>query len=211
MTTLTTRRAMRLARVRRWYDSPWRIAGRALVVATAILLIAVIALVAVVPRLMGGTSLTVLSGSMEPALAPGDLVAVRGLAPEQVCAEVGVGDIVTFMPAPNDPTLITHRVVAKTIGTYADGSRCRLVTQGDANSAADEPISPMQVRASVLYGLPKVGLAREWIVEHPALVLAAAGAGVVGWMIFSGLRPPRRRVVVVQAPGDGETTAGVHR
>ena len=60
---------------RSWYESPWRIAGRAVWIAFVVTLLALIAALLVVPRVSGGTSLTVLTGSMEPTFAPGDVVA----------------------------------------------------------------------------------------------------------------------------------------
>ena len=110
----------------------------------------------VVPRVLGGDSLTVLSGSMEPTFSPGDVVVVKGVTEAEVCSDVSVGSIVTYFPEPNDPTLITHRVIGKTIGTFEDGTSCRLITQGDANTVVDEPISPAQVRGVFMYGVPGI-------------------------------------------------------
>ena len=134
-----------------------------------------------VPQLWGGQGLTVLSGSMEPAFGPGDVVAVRPLTPDAVCDTVALGDLITFLPYPDDPTLITHRVTAITVGDV-DGWECRLTTQGDANSAADAPVLPLQVRATVVYAVPHVGWVRQWATDHRALVLAVAGIGAALWI-----------------------------
>src|SRR5699024_1764038 len=80
---------------------------------TSVLLIAVLALavlLAVVPRLLGGEALTVLTGSMQPTYSPGDVVVS---VPQE---EYQVGDVVTFQPVSGDPTLVTHRIVAVTVG-----------------------------------------------------------------------------------------------
>ncbi|MBO3663935.1 signal peptidase I [Microbacterium stercoris] len=196
MTRPATRRAR--TRERAWYDSPWRILIRALGIAVATLLVALIAALLLIPRLMGGQALTVLTGSMEPALSPGDVVAVRGIDPDDVCTEVSVNDIVTFLPAPDDPSLITHRVVGITIGSFEDGSGCRLLTQGDANSTADDPISPEQVRGVFMYAIPSVGWVKEWIQQNPMLAMALGIAIAAVWWLWPGRQQQR---TVVRIPG----------
>lgn len=179
-----------------WYESPWRIAGRAVSLALVVTVIALIAALLVVPRVAGGSSLTVLTGSMEPTLAPGDVVAVLGVAPDQVCTEIGVGDIVTYLPEPGKPALITHRVVGKTVGTFDDGTDCRLITQGDANSAADAPVSPEQVRGAFLYSLPALGWVRQWVSENLMMLGIALAAALLGYGLGSTFRKPRTRVIM---------------
>lgn len=202
MSTRTSRRTVRRAGQRRtWYDSGWRIAGRAVSTALAVVVVALVAALLVVPRVMGGSSLTVLTGSMEPTFTPGDVIVVRGIDSADVCSDVGVGDIVTYMPTPNDPTLITHRVVGMTVGTFEDGTRCRLVMQGDANSAVDEPVSPDQVRGLFLYGVPKLGLFRQWAGDHVSTLLVVGAVVLIGYGVWSALRAPRTRVTAFAEPG----------
>ncbi|MEV7974138.1 signal peptidase I [Cellulomonas sp. NPDC089187] len=199
-TAVTGRRPA--VRVRRaWYDSPWRIAGQAVSSAIAVLLVALIAALVVVPKVTGGTSLTVLSGSMEPTFAPGDVLVVRGVDSADVCAEIAINDVITYFPKPDDPTLISHRVVGKTIGTFDDGTRCRLVTQGDANSAVDDPISPEQVRGVLLYGIPKLGWLRQWAGDHIQPLMIAAAVALIGWGLWSTIRRPQTRVLAVPTTG----------
>lgn len=181
-----------------WQDSPWRIVGAAVSAAVTVTLIAAVALLVVVPRVVGGAALTVLSGSMEPAFAAGDVIVVRGVDEATVCRDVGVGEVVTYFPEPGVPDLITHRVVGKTVGTFDDGTSCRLVVQGDANSSPDAPISPAQVRGTFLFGIPRLGWVREWVVQHPQTMLIAAGAVVALYFAWGGLRP-RTRVTYVPA------------
>ncbi|MBL3699141.1 signal peptidase I [Leucobacter luti] len=201
---LTSRGAVKSS----WFESPWRIAGRAvssaLVLAVIILLLAIVA----VPRILGGDSFTVLSGSMEPTFAPGDVVVAKGISEAEVCTDVSVGTIVTFFPKPNDPTLITHRVVGKTIGTFDDGTSCRLITQGDANSSVDEPISPAQVRGVFMYGIPKLGWARQWVSENTMLVVGIAAAALVIAGLWSSFKRPRTTVMTVPRPAGPSTPAG---
>jgi signal peptidase len=132
---------------------------------------------------------------MEPTLLPGDVVVTRGTTPERVCSDVSIGTIVTYLPTPNDPALITHRVVGKTIGTFDDGSTCRLITQGDNNSAADEPVSPEQVRGVFMFGLPKLGWARQWVGGNGQAALIAGGIALVAYGVWSSTRKPKTRIL----------------
>ncbi|KAM9866258.1 hypothetical protein ACIFOC_01176 [Leucobacter aridicollis] len=194
---------------RGWYDSPWQIAARAIGSAFAIVVIAALAALLVVPRVLGGDSLTVLSGSMEPTFSPGDVVVVKGTDEAKVCTDVSVGQIVTYFPEPNDPTLITHRVIGKTIGTFEDGTSCRLITQGDANSSVDEPVSPAQVRGVFMYGVPGLGWIRQWVSQNPMIVAGIAAAVLIGWGALSSFRKPRTTVVSVPRPqGAGPSGTG---
>lgn len=183
-----------------WFESPWHIAGRALVSALALAAIIVLLALVALPKITGGDSFTVLSGSMEPTFAPGDVVVAKGITEAEVCTDVSVGTIVTFFPEPNDPTLITHRVIGKTIGTFDDGTDCRLITQGDANSSADEPISPEQVRGVFMFGVPKLGWARQWVSENTILVVGIAAAALVIGGLWSSFRRPRTTVMAVPRP-----------
>lgn len=179
-----------------WYDSPWRIVGTALSSAATVAVVALVVALVVVPRLVGGASLTVLTGSMEPSLSPGDVVVTQGVDVDEVCTDVSVGTVVTFLPETDDPALITHRVVGKTIGTFDDGTSCRLVTQGDANSAADDPVSPAQVRGVLLYALPKLGWAQQWATGNPQGLLTVGAVALVAYGLWTSRRP-RSSVLVV--------------
>ncbi len=201
MNRSSVRRLLRTARRSAWYDSPWRIAGAALSIAVTIALLAVVAALFVIPKVLGGASLTVLTGSMEPVFMPGDVVVVKGVNEADVCTSIGIGTIVTYFPEPGSPDLITHRVVAKTVGTFDDGTHCRLITQGDNNDATDEPVSPAQVRGVFMYGIPQLGWARQWVQQNPRSVAMVVGAIVVVALLWGSLRPPKTRVVSYGATG----------
>jgi len=175
--------------------SGWSILGQIVSLVLTVALVALVTAVFIAPRLMGGASLTVLSGSMRPTLQPGDVAVVRGVDKDEVCSSVGIGHIVTFMPNPNDAALITHRVVSKTVGSFDDGTACRLITKGDANSAVDQPVSPVQVRGVFLYNIPKLGWVRQWAAQNMTLVLIGGAVAVVGYLVWSYRRP---RLVVVE-------------
>jgi len=101
---------------------------------TAICLVLVISIVVYsFPFIVGAdSSYTVMSGSMSPALIPGDLIIVKGEDP------ISIGDIVTYNAG---EFTVTHRVFEKLEGE-------RFVLKGDANEDPDQGI----VEASQIVG-----------------------------------------------------------
>lgn len=136
----------------------------------AFLAVAVTALV-LVPKLSGGHALTVLSASMTPAYAPGDVVVVV----PRPAADLQVGDVVTFMPKPGDPTLVTHRVIHKLLTPTGT----QFITRGDANGSDDVPITEKQLLGAVLYKVPKVGWALNALDATSGRGLVVGGIAVV--------------------------------
>ncbi|MFZ4841622.1 signal peptidase I [Mycetocola saprophilus] len=158
----------------------WRGAGAVLLA----LLVLVSAAVTVVPLVIGAVPLTVLTGSMQPTIRPGDIVVS---APVEA-SRLSVGDVVTFQPISNDPTLITHRIRSMSAGD----SGVRLVTRGDANGADDPEIGADQVRGRVLYTVPYVGWVTNLVggnIRGPLITLV--GLGLVGYAVFTIVRRPR--------------------
>jgi len=154
---------------------------------TSVLLIAVLALavlLAVVPRLLGGEALTVLTGSMQPTYSPGDVVVS---VPQE---EYQVGDVVTFQPVSGDPTLVTHRIVAVTVGG-PQGQQ--YITRGDANGDDDDPIEAAQIMGEVVYSVPYVGYVAVAAGEHRHTLIAAAAALLIGYGIYAVASDVRRK------------------
>ena len=128
-----------------------------------------------VPRALGKPVLVVLTGSMEPQLATGDLVIESRISP----IDAKVGDVVTFRDPERPDRLITHRVRH----IQRDGDAVSFVTKGDANNTVETwqidragSIGRVEVRA------PKLGyvvawitgpLARIFLVVIPAILLGA--------------------------------------
>lgn len=144
-----------------------------------------------VPRLTGSVPLTVLTQSMEPRLPPGTMLVVRPLQQNQM-GEIRVGDVISYQPYPNNPTLISHRVVAT--ASRADGT-FDFTTKGDANTLADPTVQQKQVRAKLWYSVPLLGWVNEavntdghrsWIVPTAAgLLFAYAGYTVVSAVVVA--------------------------
>jgi signal peptidase I len=167
--------------------------------AVLVILAAAVAL-AVVPRVLDGAALTVLTGSMVPTYNPGDVVVVRGV--DDAEREVQIGDVVSFQPLPNDPTLITHRVVA----TSFTSEGIRFVTRGDANSADDEPLIPEQIKGEVVYGIPWVGHVSLWLGQRRTLVVTGGAIALLAYatvMMFR--RDPKRASAAPTAMPDRTT------
>jgi signal peptidase I len=102
-----------------------------------------------VPLAFHARPLTVLSGSMEPALMTGDVIVVRETAP----LAVAPGDVVTYRE-PGGRRLITHRVRHMRL---QDGS-VHFVTKGDANKPVERwRIPPDRTLRRVVYRVPLLG------------------------------------------------------
>lgn len=150
-----------------------------------VLLLAAGVALAVVPKLLDGAALTVLTGSMVPTYEPGDVVVVRGV--DDPATQVDVGDVVTFQPVSDDPTLVTHRVVERVFTSQGE----LLVTRGDANSADDAPIVPEQVKAVVVYSVPWVGHVLLHLGEQRSTVVVVVATALFLYAAVMILRPSR--------------------
>lgn len=117
------------------------------------------------PALAGADhAFIVLSGSMQPLLAPGDVVFVRDVDP----ATLRVGEAITFRAAPGSEMLITHRIIE----VLDDGGRVRYRTQGDANEDPDPfVVHPAMVVGSYAFHLPWWGLAITAVRSGPMLLV----------------------------------------
>jgi len=97
-----------------------------------------------VPKFLGMTPLIVMSGSMEPAIMPGDVVVIR----EQAAQEYKLGDIATYLVG---TTTYTHRIVAEVNGAF--------ILKGDNNNVADDKVPAEKFVGKVLFKIPKIGVA----------------------------------------------------
>jgi signal peptidase len=96
------------------------------------LLVGAVALLGVIglgPRLGFYRTVTVLSGSMQPTFAPGDVLIVT----REPLRDVHVGDVITYAIPLADHHVESHRVIR----IVRKGDHPIVVTKGDANSAAD--------------------------------------------------------------------------
>ena len=130
-------------------SKPLRILSALITAALALLLAAnvyVIAARAVTgeaqPTVLGFSAAVVVTGSMSPAIEPGDLVVCRR------AADYAVGDVIMFR---SGAAIVTHRLV----GGTAEG----FTTRGDANNVADtDPVPRGAVVGKVVFTVPKLGI-----------------------------------------------------
>ena len=91
------------------------------------------------PTPFGYGAAVVLSGSMEDTFYAGDLIVVKATE------EFEVGDIVVYQ---DRNSLIVHRIIE-----MGD----KVITQGDANNAPDDPIELSAIKGKVLFWIPYLG------------------------------------------------------
>lgn len=144
-----------------------RLAGGSLF---AVLLAALFVLL-LLPRVTHSTAMTVLTGSMTPAIPVGSVVMVRPVDP----ASLEVNDVATYS-APETEAFITHRIVD--IDTRAD--RRWFVFKGDANNKRDiRPVPEDAIAGEVWFHLPYLGAIRD-------ALKGTAGLSLLGMLVLGG-------------------------
>lgn len=103
----------------------------------------------------------VLSGSMEDRLSPDDLVIIKAED------DYEVNDIVLYQ---DGDSLVIHRIVE------IDGDT--VITKGDANNTADEPINKSQIKGVLVYDIAGIG-AVVHILKQPACVVVILAAALL--------------------------------
>ncbi len=106
------------------------------------------------PMPFGFGTAVVLSGSMEPTLSVNDVILVRK------SESYNINDIVVY---DSGRKMIVHRIIDQKDDT--------ITTKGDANNAADEPISAKAVKGKVLFSVPKAGAAVT-VLRSPVGIIA---------------------------------------
>lgn len=157
----------------------------------------------VLPALVGGMPLSVLTGSMRPHLPPGTLVVTK---PTPVDG-IGVGDVITFQLESGQSAVVTHRVIERSVDSAS--GEVRFTTQGDANNTPDpEQVRPVQVRGTVWYAIPYLGWVNQAVDGQTRSWAIPALAGLLfvyaAWTFASGVRDrlKARRHVPKSADGD---------
>ncbi len=140
-----------------------------------IILLAVLAALLLVPRILGYETLAVLSGSMEPEISVGDIVYAKEVDAE----ELEVGDILTYQI--NGSTMVTHRIVE------VDTENKQFITKGDANDAIDgSPVTYDQVAGRADFHVPLLGYISIYM-RTPLSI--AAVCGILFVMLILSLLP----------------------
>ena len=167
--------------------TPTKIAGIA-VNAILVLVLLAQAFFLLAPRLTDLKFLTVIGGSMSPAIPLGAVIAVRPVD----AAEIQVGDIIAYNSSdPARSTLrVVHRVVA--VETDANGS-LNFITRGDASGSEDIDVtSEANVIGRSWFSIPLLGylwsyVRTPWLfillVAVPGIaIIALEGAGLIAYI-----------------------------
>ncbi|MDR2897072.1 MAG: signal peptidase I [Propionibacteriaceae bacterium] len=173
--------------------------GSIVVGAVMLVLLGLAVLLVLVPKVTGGMALTVLSGSMEPGIMPGDIVVTRGISSENI-DQLRIGDIITFLPYPDDPMLVTHRIVGQSAGPNG----ITFATQGDNNPSPDiwEQVGVKQIRGELLFVVPKLGFVKQWLGGSVDWLLPVAAVVLIGYGVVTLLLSFRRRAPVARESAD---------
>lgn len=139
-------------------------------------LIAVIAcllIISVFPITGNFKVLTVLSGSMEPAIKTGSVVVVKPVD------NYKIEDVITFSNPGKPGETITHRIYDMKV---TEG-RIFYITKGDANNAPDQrEIPEREVLGKVLFSIPYLGYAVDFA-QKPlgfALIILIPAVIIIG-------------------------------
>jgi len=150
-----------------------------------LLCLAVFLLVAVGPHVFGYRTATMLTGSMEPGIMPGDVVVTT---PEPA-SEIKVGDVISYHIPIEDRRIETHRVV-KVI--HRDNGNIAIRTQGDNNENVDPWTATLEGDTvwEVQTVVPKLGLVIRFMrtdtVQHGIFWFAFGGLILVGLSLIWG-------------------------
>ncbi|MEY7852179.1 signal peptidase I [Natrarchaeobius sp. A-rgal3] len=160
-----------------------------------------------VPGVIGAEySFVVLTGSMAPAIDPGDVVVVGETDP----ATIESGDVITFAREGADAP-VTHRVV----GVASVGGELAFETKGDANSEVDAGLVPAgNVLGVVVLTIPYLGYVIQMtnstagfllLVVVPIVLFVASEL----WALFRSARKDGQKTspATDSGAGDDETIA----
>ncbi|OGO79224.1 MAG: signal peptidase I [Clostridiales bacterium GWB2_37_7] len=104
------------------------------------------------PGTFGFIPLTVLSGSMSPAIETGDMIVISS-----VKENLKVGDIITYDAG---DFLITHRIIE----AAEENNQVMYITQGDANNTRDTKlVSQDQVLGKYQFRIPYAGYVMTYL------------------------------------------------
>jgi signal peptidase len=126
------------------------------------------------PSVAGRKVLTVLSGSMTPAIRTGDVIVVKPVLPGERAKE---GDVITFRAKEDGSMLITHRVVGL---IQVEGKTVAYVTKGDNNQSQDlTPVPVDRVIGLYQWRIPFFGYVSNFIRKPFGILLFVIVPGLL--------------------------------
>ena len=131
------------------------------------------------PLLLGWQSNVVLTGSMEPLLRTGDVVAYQPMP----ASRVQPGQIMLARDPVHPGHLLSHRFVRR----LADG---QMVTRGDANGHDDStPVPESAVIGVARLDIPRVGLPMVWWTQGNRGYVGVTVVGLFVAVLLASTRP----------------------
>jgi len=138
-----------------------------------IVVVALLLIVSVLPITGNYKVMTVISGSMQPAIKMGSVVIVKPASDYQI------GDVITFGPYSKTKVPTSHRIY----DIKVEGGQPVYITKGDVNNAPDSrEIKKSDIVGKVLFSVPYMGYAVEFA-KKPigfALIIIIPAAIIVG-------------------------------
>jgi signal peptidase len=189
----------------------WHVMRTGLSLGLFAVVLGLVAVIVIIPKILGATPLTILTSSMEPGLPPGTLVVVEPVAPETII----IGDVITYQIESGQAAVVTHRVTEVVSSTTGEPT---FILQGDNNAEPDPPVTGAQIQGRLVYSLPWVGNVSS-ILNGPAratilpilaggMVLYAAVSIVLGLVAMAKKkrRAPRHAAPVQDPASTGLAT-----
>ncbi|MFC4766515.1 signal peptidase I SipW [Effusibacillus consociatus] len=126
-----------------------------------------------IPKIFGYELLTVLSGSMEPSIHTGSIIAIR---PTGDPTNFQVGEVITYRSLEEKNSLITHRILE----VKGSGPQVEYVTKGDNNASQDpKPISAANVVGQFAnFSIPLLGY---------VFTFAKSKFGIISLLVVPGM------------------------
>lgn len=145
---------------------------------TLVLAVVLLAVALVGVRLIGYQPFAVLSGSMEPEYAVGDLIYVKESDPYSLKE----GDVITYMLS--EDTVSTHRIVG-VVPDEGDPTVIRFRTKGDANDIEDGTLVHYKnVIGKPHFSLPLLGYVASYISSPPGMYVAMGFGAFLLLLVF---------------------------
>lgn len=159
------------------------------------------------PQFFGYQLKTVLSGSMEPGIQTGSIIAVK-IAEDKISYKEG--DVITFLEA--EDFLVTHRITE----VVKNGDSVLYRTKGDNNNAEDmNPVMAENVVAQYTgFTMPYVGYFNNFasskngafLLIVPGILLLLYSAFTI-WKALALIEIPQRKQTEVIAEDSGKSTS----
>jgi len=157
-----------------------------------------LALWAAAPAVIGWQPTTVMTGSMEPRLAPGDVVVSRPVPGD----DVRVGQVLLADDPDQPGHLRMHRYVEA-------GPDRTLVTKGDANPQQDStPLERSAVHGVAFLRVPLVGSPIVWLRDGDWIRTAVLALGVVALLALCTVDGSLRRLAASPSDEDEDGDGG---